>query len=175
MQLPHLMDFYNELIIKQDYFECHEIMEEAWKSKSAFTKKDPEVFLILLATGEYHYRQNNIAGSVRSYERALRLYDENQYDLRALGMKDELIDMMHRRLSRMPIDSFTPPVFPLADWIWQRLHGHYGRNMTYEAFRKASVDRFVYDEAVVYKHRLRDRSEVIREREAAIKKRKHHR
>ncbi|MFC3418168.1 DUF309 domain-containing protein [Salinicoccus hispanicus] len=175
MKLLHLMDFYNELIIKQDYFECHEIMEEAWKSKPMFTKKDAEVFLILLATGEYHYRRGNIPGAVKSYERALLLYHENEYDLGALGMTVDLIDMMHERLSRMPHDAFTPMQFPLTDHIWQALHREHAGGMTYEAFRKDSEDRFVSDAAVVCKHRLRDRSDVIREREAAIKKRKHHR
>ncbi|MCG1009067.1 DUF309 domain-containing protein [Salinicoccus sp. ID82-1] len=175
MQLLHLMDFYNELIIKQDYFECHEIMEEAWKSKPMFTKKDAEVFLILLATGEYHYRRQNITGAVKSYGRALRLYRENDYDLASLGVTDDLIGMMHRRLARMPDAAFTPMPFPLTDRMWRALHQEYAGGMTYEAFRKDLEYRFVSDEAIVHKHRLRDRSDVIREREAAIKKRKHQR
>ncbi|GAB3072006.1 DUF309 domain-containing protein [Salinicoccus sesuvii] len=174
MQLPHLMDFYNELIIKQDYFECHEIMEEAWKSKSNFTKKDPEVFLILLATGEYHYRRNNSIGAKRSYKRALSLYYENRYDLQAFGMEDALIDLMRARLSRMSTSAFIPASFPLTEPTWAALHASYGNGITIDAFRKKSEKRFIQDPAVVHKHRLRDRSGVIREREAAIKKRKHH-
>src|SRR5699024_1451501 len=49
LKTADLLEFYNELIIKQDYFECHEIMEEAWKSKAERSKEDPEVFLILMA------------------------------------------------------------------------------------------------------------------------------
>ncbi|WP_342387006.1 DUF309 domain-containing protein [Salinicoccus bachuensis] len=173
MKLLHLIDFYNELIIKQDYFECHEIMEAAWKSKPDFSKNDPEVFLILLATGEYHYRRGNINGAIRSYRRAMKLHDENMYDLAALGMDDALIGMMAQRMDDMETEPFRPLPFPLTADMWLVLHRHYGGPLDIGAFKTWAEGRFVRDASIVFKHRLRDRSDVILEREAAIKKRKH--
>ncbi|MBY8908409.1 DUF309 domain-containing protein [Salinicoccus roseus] len=175
MKLFHLIDFYNELIIKQDYFECHEIMEATWKSSPAFSKNDAEVFLILLATGEYHYRRGNINGAVRAYRRALKLHEENTYDLTALGMGEELVEMMIARMENMEDMPFHPLAYPLTEDMWQALHEHggYGPSPDIEAFKRWTRDRVVQDEEIVYKHRLRDRTEVLLEREAAIKKRKH--
>lgn len=173
MKLFHLIDFYNELIIKQDYFECHEIMEAAWKSKPDFSKNDAEVFLILLATGEYHYRRANINGARRSYRRALKLHEENMYDLAALGMEDALIGMMVQRMDDMETEPFRPLPFPLTEDMWLALHRHCGDPLDIEAFKRWARARFVRDAPIVSKHRLRDRTDVILEREAAIKKRKH--
>jgi len=59
--------------------------------------------------------------------------------------------------------------------MWQALHKHggYGPSPDIEAFKRWTRDRVVQDEEIVYKHRLRDRADVLLEREAAIKKRKH--
>ncbi len=174
MDRTQLLDFYNELIIKQDYFECHEIMESHWKSKAAFTKHDPEVFLILVAVAEYHYRQGNTVGAERSYNRAIALYEAHGYDLFSLGMTENLIAMIHERKKHIKTTPFTPLQFPLTVETWSHLHTMHDPLTPIGTFREMAINIFVKDEAIVFKHRLRDRSGVISDREASIKKRKHH-
>ncbi|GAA3725537.1 DUF309 domain-containing protein [Salinicoccus jeotgali] len=173
MERTQLLDFYNELIIKQDYFECHEIMESHWKSKPVLTKHDPEVFLILVAVAEYHYRQGNTAGAERSYSRAIALYDAHEYDLFSLGMTEILITMIHERKKHIKTIPFTPLQFPLTDETWSHLHAMQDPSTPIGTFREMAINRFVQEEGIVFKHRLRDRSDVISDRNAAIKKRKH--
>lgn len=174
MDRTQLLDFYNELIIKQDYFECHEIMEMHWKSKAVFTKHDPEVFLILIAVAEYHYRRGNKTGAERSYDRAIALYEMHDYDLFPLGMKDDLVEMIRERRRSISTTPFIPMPFPLTEEVWAHLHALRDPLTPIGTFQKNIMNIFVQDEAIVFKHRLRDRSGVISDREAAIKKRKHH-
>ncbi|AKG74059.1 DUF309 domain-containing protein [Salinicoccus halodurans] len=173
MKISNLLEFYNELIIKQDYFECHEIMEEAWKSKPARTKEDQEVFLILMAVGEYHYRRQNTAGAKKSYRKALKIYDENPFSLEKAGMDSSLIDVMGERIKNMSSVKFKPLHFPLTDEMLHSLHEAYLPHLPYDDFLIWCRNQKVSDEFTVNKHLLRDREHVVMEREAALKKRKH--
>ena len=51
--------YFNE---NQDYFECHEVLEEYWKSLPDGGKEHPLTAYILLATGMYHWRRGNTTG-----------------------------------------------------------------------------------------------------------------
>ncbi|WP_411844369.1 DUF309 domain-containing protein [Salinicoccus sp. HZC-1] len=174
MKQSDLLEFYNELIIKQDYFECHEIMEEAWKRKNPRTKEDPEVFLILMAVGEYHYRRQNVAGAKKSYSKALKIYEDNPFSLENLGMEESLISAMISRMENMSSAKFKPLHFPLTRHILRRLHETYIHVLSYDGFLNWIREHQVTDEFIINKHLLRDRSQVVQEREAALKKRKHH-
>ena len=148
-----LLQFFNELIIKQDYFECHEIMEEAWKDKEIFTKEDPEVFFVLIVTGEYHYRRDNVIGAATSYKRALKLYEKHQYDVTAFGFGEEFIEMLQNRYS----------------WVYESLYEMYQDDFdSYSAFTLEILERFEKDESVIHRHRLRDREDVIEARLEAL-------
>ena len=173
LKTADLLEFYNELIIKQDYFECHEIMEEAWKSKAERTKEDPEVFLILMAVGEYHYRRGNIAGAVKSYRKALSIFDRRPFALEKGGLEPSIISIMESRLADMHDVRFSPLEFPLTQNILMELNSTYLPGMPYESFLKWRKMRHVTDEFTVNKHRMRDRRQVESDREAALKKRKH--
>ncbi|WP_017548912.1 DUF309 domain-containing protein [Salinicoccus carnicancri] len=173
MKTADLLEFYNELIIKQDYFECHEIMEEAWKSKAERTKEDPEVFLILMAVGEYHYRRGNIAGAVKSYQKALTIFDRRPFVLEKGGLEPSIISIMEGRLSDMHDVPFSPLEFPLTQTILIELNSTYMPAMPYESFLKWRKKRHVTDEFTVNKHLMRDRRQVEADRKAALKKRKH--
>lgn len=173
MKLSNLLEFYNELIIKQDYFECHEIMEEAWKNKPARTKEDPEVFLILMAVGEYHYRRKNVAGAIKSYRKALKIYHDKPFSLENAGLAGTLIYIMKLRLEAMPAVEFKPLDFPLTNHMLKKLHETYMYDLSYEDFLDQVRKHHATDEFIVHKHLRRDRSQVLTDREAALKKRKH--
>ncbi len=173
MKISNLLEFYNELIIKQDYFECHEIMEEAWKNKSARTKEDPEVFLILMAVGEYHYRRGNIAGAGKSYRKALRIYNDHPFPLEQAGLEPRLINILCQRTEDIATMEFKPLHFPLTGEMLHSLHETYLPNLSFEDFLDRCSTHYVKDEFTINKHLLRDRQQVVSEREAALKKRKH--
>jgi len=59
--------YFNE---NQDYFECHEVLEEYWKSIPNQTKSHPLTAYILLSTGLYHYRRDNKIGAQRTLRKA---------------------------------------------------------------------------------------------------------
>ncbi|MFD1928104.1 DUF309 domain-containing protein [Sporosarcina siberiensis] len=59
--------YFNE---NQDYFECHEVLEEFWKSIPNRTKNHPLTAYILLSTGLYHFRRDNKIGAQRTLLKA---------------------------------------------------------------------------------------------------------
>ena len=72
---------------KQHYFLCHDILEEAWKAQPTFSKDDPVVALILLATACYHHRRGNFKGAHRSYKKALTVCrHHDKLTFQALGV-----------------------------------------------------------------------------------------
>lgn len=164
-----LLQFFNELIIKQDYFECHEIMEEAWKDKEIFTKEDPEVFFVLIVTGEYHYRRDNVIGAATSYKRALKLYEKHQYDVMAFGFGEEFIEMLQNRYKHLADTPFKPMQYPVDSWVYESLYEMYQDDFdSYSAFTLEILERFEKDESVIHRHRLRDREDVIEARLEAL-------
>jgi hypothetical protein len=165
-----LIDFFNELIIKQDYFECHEILEEAWKEKGNFTKEDVEVFLILIVTGEYHYRRDNLIGATTSYKRALKLYESNHYHFDHLGFEDSFIDDIYKRFYKLSEKPFEPMQFPVKDWVYQDLYDLYEDEFdSYSQFTISILANVVRNKHITDKHRLRDRSDVVEARLQALK------
>ena len=69
---------YNPLFVKfivyfnenQDFFECHEVLEEYWKLSPDRTKEHPLVGYILLSTAMYHWRRGNTTGADRTIKKA---------------------------------------------------------------------------------------------------------
>lgn len=164
-----LLQFFNELIIKQDYFECHEIMEDAWKDKGDFTKEDAEVFFVLIVTGEYHYRRGNVIGAATSYKRALKLYGKHEYDVTAFGFTEELISLLQERCQHLADTPFKPMNFPVLNWVYESLYEmHQDEYESYSAFTLDILERFEKDEEIVHRHRLRDREDVIEARLEAL-------
>lgn len=172
MEHHYLTAFYNELIIKQDYFECHEIAEEYWKSKDSFRKHDVEVFLIQLSTGEYHYRRKNFKGALKCYNKAHRLFELNDYSARDIGMTDELPAFLKSRAESIKNkEAFTPPRFPLNEDMSGILRSRLDAGMNEDAFNAYLKTHHVTDEDIIHKHLKRDRSAVIAARKAAKQER----
>ncbi|WP_020008366.1 DUF309 domain-containing protein [Salinicoccus albus] len=173
MKLSVLLEFYNELIIKQDYFECHEIMEDAWNEKQVRTKEDPEVFLIKIAVAEYHYRRQNIKGAEKLMERALKLYNDNQYDLDELGLDSDVICRITSRKNHIREKSFEPMIFPLKHSVLYQLYAEYGTHSSFDEFERWAETYENNDEFIIHKHLLRNKDHVHESGQNVLKKRKH--
>lgn len=60
----------------EDYYECHELLEDLWVEGQIHTKIHPLPMLILIATGHYHYRRGNRVGAIRTLSNAIHRFEE---------------------------------------------------------------------------------------------------
>jgi len=67
---PLYIDFCTYFNGNQDYFECHEVLEEYWKLYAPGEKNHPLVGYVQLATGMYHWRRNNTVGAMKILKKA---------------------------------------------------------------------------------------------------------
>lgn len=155
--------FLYEFHVTRDYFECHEILEDLWKELAPRQKHHELVGFILLATGMYHWRRGNQQGACRSLLKAHRILhqsDRRTSSFLSLFDRDVLIDLLMRSYASCEQGkSYQSISLPVSD-------------DELVAFLSASPfqpDNISDD--VVHKHRLRDRSDVIRERERAKRQR----
>lgn len=161
-----LLEFFYQYHTKQHYFLCHDILEEAWKAQSTYTKRDAVVSLILLATGSYHYRRQNFKGAHTLFKRAYRVAEVN--DVTQLGLKQEeylnlLKTLEHQAQNK---EGFTPIHLPLTKAIENTLKSQYPN---YEMMQKVNDIPYIYDH-----HLLRDRHEVEEARNKAYAQKHKH-
>lgn len=149
--------YFNE---NQDYFECHEVLEDYWKSISGYTKEHPLTAFILLSTGLYHWRRGNLNGAYRTLIKAeKKMLDFPKYDVRfveeidynlLLNNTNEAIECVKRG------ESFSPFKIHLRSAI---LHSIVRETISTISLLPNESD------AVIHKHMLRDRSDILAERE----------
>ncbi len=164
-----LLKYYNEFIIKQDYFECHEIMEDAWKSKAGFSKEDDEIFFIQLSTAEYHYRRDNLYGARKIYGRAVKRLDERPFEPRKYGLKSAIVPLVKKRFGSITEGGFRPLRLPLTYHMHEALHAYTMPELSPEEFYRHIETLHKTDITLVQKHRLRDRSEIINTRNEKLR------
>lgn len=159
---------YNPLFVKfivyfnenQDFFECHEVLEEYWKGFPDRTKEHPLVGYILLSTALYHWRRGNTIGAGRSLKKAIsRLEDVSQehpgfsegINIDSLVKNSALAYQQiekEKPFSTFRIEITSPEIQSLIDQI------------------RPTMDLLPYgSDDVIHKHMLRDRSDILIEQE----------
>jgi len=133
---PLFIDYCSYFNGNQDYFECHEVLEEYWKHIAPGNKNHPLVGYIQLATGMYHWRRQNEKGALRILHKAQNIFNKNRnsiffefvdfnhlYDycdqsieklkqghpfesFQILITNDELKAMVAKRMNNLPRDSY---------------------------------------------------------------------
>lgn len=159
-----LIEFYYQFHTKQHYFLCHDILEEAWKAQSQFTKRDAVVSLILCATACYHYRRGNYKGAHTLFQRAARVAYENQETLHHLGLEsinyltllNDLIEMTQQH------HPFKPVILPLQSTMKTQVKHDYP---DYTVMRQINTLPYIRNH-----HLLRDRHDVEQARLEALKR-----
>lgn len=59
-----IKDFLMEFEVKHDYFECHELLELAWKEEfKVVTKDNGYVVLLQIAVAHHHFERQNYVGA----------------------------------------------------------------------------------------------------------------
>ncbi|WP_096434799.1 DUF309 domain-containing protein [Alteribacter populi] len=163
--LEYLVYFQGE----RDLFECHEVMEEYWKQE-----KDPQwLALIQLSVSLYHHRQENFRGASRLLEKVIDMVENDRKRYEKLGIRvapfvKQLYDRQKAINNLHPYTSFN---IPLADATLEEECKK--RCMEQGLSWCAMENAHNRDEYLIYKHRKRDRSEVVLARqESLLNKRK---
>ena len=157
---PLFIDYCAYFNGNEDYFECHEVLEEYWKEIAPKEKLHPLVGYVQLATSMYHWRRANYNGATRMMSKAVLNFEQNKeseffdyIDFRQLllTMKDALQKMQVNE----PFLKFT---LPLENDQLQLL-----------VQQRISTCTRMDSHFIFNKHMLRDRTEILEARQ--IKKR----
>ena len=143
----------------QDYFECHEVLEEYWKEQENFSKDHPLTGYILMSTGLYHWRRGNIAGASRTLQKAITRFRQMPIqfgDYLEEVAVDEIIDNLENCLECIESgDDFYTFQLPISPELYVEAEKS-----------KPSIALLPKNSAsVIHKHIQRDRTEVILQRE----------
>jgi len=151
----------------RDYFECHELLEEYWKS---LPQEAPHrgiwVGLIQIAVAQYHHRRGNVQGAVKMFRQAAARIDEQgaaMVGLDAAALRRLLSERIAVLESQGEDAPFVEFALPLADAVLlNRCRAACeSRGLDWGAKSRMS------DRLLIHRHTLRDRSDVVAARAAS--------
>ncbi|NLP49689.1 DUF309 domain-containing protein [Bacillus sp. RO1] len=164
------LDFLYHFHCDRDYFECHEVLEEYWKEKDASEREVHWVGLIQIAVGLYHQRRGNFRGALRMLQNASRIIGKESSAIDALGLDSgRLVQLLEERLEYVTKqEPYKSMDLPIADPDLQ---------LSCDAMAKSGGKVWgaasdLHDGSLVNRHTLRDRSDVIAERQRQLELRK---
>ncbi|WLD91881.1 DUF309 domain-containing protein [Alkalihalobacillus sp. AL-G] len=146
----------------RDYFECHEILEEHWKSDPRDNRKDYWVGLIQIAVALYHQRRGNFSGAQRMLQNSLSIVEREHEEFEGLGLDSrKLRDLLKERIIDLKrTKSYKSLNLPIIDeQLVERC-----QEECLKAGCKYGVPSDLANEYLVNKHMRRDRTDVIEER-----------
>lgn len=151
----------------RDYFECHEILEEYWKKEEKPNKL--WVGLIQIAVAMYHHRGNNFHGAKKQIIKAITIINQEKDSLDKLGINsNKLIKLLLNHQSVIEKNKpYNPMTFPIQDH-------HLETECKIVAQQNGTVwgsENITVNNELIYKHKLRDRTLIIAEREKQLKRR----
>lgn len=157
---PYFVNFIVYFNENQDFFECHEVLEDYWNEIPHRTKDHPLTAYILLATGLYHWRRGNERGALRTLRKAftkLKMIPE-QNNLFTEGIDfPVLCNQVQKNIQS--IEAHQPFIPFSIDITSTKL-----RNLVEAEKQLMELLPFGSD-AIIHKHKLRDRSDIIRLRD----------
>ncbi len=163
--IQYLVHFHGD----RDYFECHEVLEEYWKDVDPGNKDSIWVGFIQLAVSSYHYRRGNLPGALKTHNKSAMILTNQEQSCIDLGIDyHELMKLLIERKSRLvsnqPYKSMNLPIN--------------NQKLLEQCLKVCAKQNLIWGQAsntdnqnLVNKHSLRDRSDVILEREIALKDR----
>lgn len=145
----------------RDYFECHEVLEEHWKAEGQ--QNAVWVGLIQISVSLYHQRRGNHEGAKRMMKSAANRLKTLEDELSTLGLDGpRLIKVLEERLEEIKQHQpYSDLNLPLKDASLLSLCTPYLKKQG----ALWGTESNMLDENIIHKHKLRDRSEVIEERE----------
>jgi len=151
----------------RDYFECHEILEEYWKEVDARNKNSILVGWIQLAVCQYHHRRGNYAGALRMMQKALGIFRKELAAIHIFGIDgDMLLSMLQTKekeiKKHIPYKSMYLPI--LDPYLKEKC-----KLVALTEGLPWEKDSNLNHSAIVHKHRVRDRKDVISDRLQSLK------
>ena len=138
----------------EDFFECHEVLEEYWKDIAPGDKNHPLVGLVQLATGLYHWRRGNQIGASRILQKALKNFELNNGSIffEFLDYETLLVQTKLAIKGTKHNDEFYAFKLPITHEL--------------EPLVAARINTIPIcsSEYLLHKHMLRDRSHILAER-----------
>ncbi|MFB5661592.1 DUF309 domain-containing protein [Alteribacillus sp. HJP-4] len=158
------IDFLVQFHSVRDYFECHEILEDHWKAAPPSERKKHWAGLIQLAVALYHERRQNIVGAERMMNRAEKIISEEKEPLKALAIDVEklLLLIQQRKLDIHRGVRYQDINIPLTDSDLVTLCCR--KSVELGAAWRSESD--LSNSFLIHRHILRDRTDVVEEREA---------
>ena len=153
----------------RDYFECHEVLEEHWKAEKI--KNKLWVGFIQLAVAMYHHRGNNFLGAKKQLTKAIKIFKLEEIQVINLGIDHlSFYQLLENKLAAIcKNEAYHPINVPILDEDLVKL-------CTKRAHKMGALwDPHLFpitDNQIIHKHKLRDRSQIIRERQHQLTKRK---
>jgi uncharacterized protein len=166
-RMRHYPEPYIEYLIylhmERDFFECHEVLEEYWKSVPDSSLRQAWHGLIQIAVALYHQRRGNIAGARKMLENAI--YNISKSHMEQLGLQPEafskLLEARLEQLTNSPNSKFEDLNFPFADKdLLQLCQSH---PLAENKIWLSQSD--LLNPSLIHKHTLRDRSKIINARQ----------
>lgn len=158
---PNFVQFLKEFNDTKDYFECHEVLEDYWKEVAPRQKKHPLAALILMSTSMYHWRRENFSGAIKTMDTSIkRLMETKESSFFETIDFENLLQNMRNSLINMQANKLFIPFF---------IHITDKKLLSYVHHLK--IDDKEELEFLIHKHMLRDRSEILVEREKSKKRR----
>ncbi|WP_077618658.1 DUF309 domain-containing protein [Bacillus sinesaloumensis] len=150
----------------RDYFECHEVLEEHWKKKPIPERSIFWVGLIQIAVSLYHHRRGNLPGALRMMKSAWSICKDQKDELARLGFQvDKLVVLLDKKVHDIkrgePYESIN---LPLENNLLTTCS-----NLASQSGLSWGVASDLSNKQLVHKHKLRDRSDIIAEREEQIR------
>ncbi len=140
----------------EDYFECHEVGEEYWKSVAPKDKMHPLAGWIQMSVGMYHWRRSNFPGALRSFIRAkdklanAGIWTDGFDSIAIIKQLAESIEGVTAR------QEFSPYKLPItSEELVQAVNRYMDENPS----------EILEPYFLMHKHRLRDRTSIINLRE----------
>jgi predicted metal-dependent hydrolase len=154
----------------RDYFECHEILEEYWKSHDRGNKDSVWVGLIQLAVSCYHHRRSNFIGAKKTLEKAMKILNKEEQILSSLGLNNiEFFSLLNERYivieKNQPYTSFN---FPINDPYLTKLCQTHCLILGFIWCSQSNLS----NSSLVNRHKMRDRTNIINERLSVLKRNK---
>ncbi|TWI54659.1 DUF309 domain-containing protein [Halalkalibacter nanhaiisediminis] len=157
---PYL-DYLIYFHVERDYFECHEILEEYWKAQPRGKRQVHWVGLIQIAVGLYHQRRGNINGARRMYKKAASIITGQTDSITKLGLDVQaLLELLNKQIDTLEQQPFADINLPITDKTLLIAC----KNRCGELGIEWNMTKSSLDDALINKHTIRDRSDVIAER-----------
>lgn len=163
--IDYLVHFHGD----RDYFECHEILEEYWKTVDKNNKESILVGLIQLAVSNYHHRRKNFRGALRTLQKAVNIFHIHESSLGNYGLSaGELFAVLDQRREMIENqEDYVSMNLPIQDQGLLSLCQNACREKGFTWGEKSDL----YNETLIHRHSKRDRTDVILERHLALERR----